>query len=152
MNPQAAQQYLRTKVLTATPEQLQLMLFDGALRFGQQAAAALEQKQFEQSYKLITKVQNIVTQLIGTLKHDVDPDICGKLAALYTFAYKRLTVASGKRDPAALQEALEVLEFQRETWVQLMGELSRTKAAQAAASIDLPEPDERMEASISVHG
>ena len=32
-NPQAAQQYLRTKVLTATPEQLQLMLYDGALRF-----------------------------------------------------------------------------------------------------------------------
>ena len=32
-NPQAAQQYLRTKVLTATPEQLQLMLYDGAIRF-----------------------------------------------------------------------------------------------------------------------
>ena len=37
MNPKAAQQYFRTKVLTATPEQLQLMLFDGALRFGEQA-------------------------------------------------------------------------------------------------------------------
>ena len=41
MNQQAAQNYLRTKVLTATPEQLQLMLFDGAIRFAEQAKPAL---------------------------------------------------------------------------------------------------------------
>ena len=35
MTAQAAQNYLKTKVFTATPEQLQLMLYDGALRFGE---------------------------------------------------------------------------------------------------------------------
>ena len=44
MSQQAAANYLRTKVLTATPEQLQLMLYDGAIRFTEQARAALEKK------------------------------------------------------------------------------------------------------------
>ena len=82
MNPQAAQNYLRTKVLTATPEQLQLMLYDGALRFGDQARAALQARNFEQSYALITKVQKIVLELTSTLKHDQSPDLCGKLAEI----------------------------------------------------------------------
>src|ERR1700742_3742680 len=76
-NPQAAQNYLRTRVLTATPEQLQLMLYDGALRFGEQARLALEKKNFEDSYNNITKVQKILTELSGTLKHDLAPELCG---------------------------------------------------------------------------
>src|SRR5438270_6490512 len=80
-NPQAAQQYLRTKVLTATPEQLQLMLYDGALRFGQQARVALEARKYDESCNLIGKVQKILTELTCSLKPDVSPDLCGKLAA-----------------------------------------------------------------------
>src|SRR6516162_7716114 len=87
-NPQAAQQYLRTKVLTATPEQLQLMLYDGALRFGEQAKLALEQKKFEESYTLISRVQKIVAELMSSLKHDVFPELCAKLSALYNYAYR----------------------------------------------------------------
>src|SRR6478735_6528052 len=97
-NPQAAQQYLRTKVLTATPEQLQLMLYDGALRFGEQARLAIEQKNFEQSYALISRVQKILAELTGSLKHDVAPDLCGKLAALYNFAFRKLVEANLQRD------------------------------------------------------
>ena len=59
-NPQAAQTYLRTKVMTATPEQLQMMLYDGALRFGEQARVALQAKDYEKSYTAISKVQKIL--------------------------------------------------------------------------------------------
>ena len=56
MNAQHAQQnYLRTKVLTATPEQLQLMLYDGAIRFAEQAKVALLNKNYEESYRLISR-------------------------------------------------------------------------------------------------
>ena len=68
MNPQAAQNYLRTKVLTATPEQLQLMLYDGAIRFGEQARAALNEKNYEQSYNLISRMQKIITELSCSLR------------------------------------------------------------------------------------
>jgi flagellar protein FliS len=152
VNPKAANNYLRTKVLTATAEQLQMMLFDGAIRFGEQAKAALQQKNYEQSFKLLVRAQNIVCQLRGALKHDVDPDLCGKLSSLYAFAYRRLVDANLKHNIKSLDEALEVLKYQRETWARLMDKLAKQKAAAAAQNIDIPAPDARMEASISMQG
>jgi flagellar secretion chaperone FliS len=152
MNPQAAQNYLRTKVMTATPEQLQLMLFDGALRFGEQAKVALQQKNWEQSYTLISKVQRILTEMTCSLKHDVFPDLCGKLSALYTYAYRKLIEANIEHKVESLEEAMDVLRYQRETWVMLLDQLAKQKAGVAATRIDMPAPNEKMEASICVQG
>jgi len=152
MNPQAAQNYLRAKVLTATPEQLQLMLFDGAIRFGEQARIAMEGRNWEQTYLLISRVQKIVTEMTGSLKHDVYPELCGKLSSLYNYALRSLIVASTQHRIEALDEALSVLKYQRQTWVLLMDKLSREKAATAARQLDMPSPDARMEASISLQG
>jgi len=152
MNPQAAQKYLRTKVLTATAEQLQMMLFDGAIRFCQQARIALEKKNFEQSYQALTKAQAIVNQLICALKPDVLPDLCKRLKGLYAFAYRRLVDANLNHHVESLDEALNVLKFQRQTWAMLMENLGKQKAAAAAAKLDIPAPDGRMEASISMQG
>jgi flagellar protein FliS len=151
-NPQAAQQYLRTKVLTATPEQLQLMLYDGALRFGEQAKAALQARKYEDSHNLISRVQKILTELTCSLKHDVAPDLCAKLAALYNFAYRRLIDANVRHDMPALEEAMNVLRFQRDTWAMLLAQLGKQKAAAVAGKIDMPAPDSRMEAKLSVAG
>ncbi|MDP9175935.1 MAG: flagellar export chaperone FliS [Planctomycetota bacterium] len=151
MNPQAAN-YLRVKVLTATPEQLQLMLFDGALRFGQQARAALEKKNYEQSFNLISQTQKIVNELQCGLRHDVAPELCGKLASLYNYAYRKLTEATIEHRLEAMDEALEVLKYQRETWVMLLDKLAKQKAGLAAQSIDIPTPDPRMEATFSAQG
>ncbi len=152
MNPQAAQQYLRTKVLTATPEQLQLMLFDGAIRFAEQARAALEAKNFEQSYHLISRIQKILTEMTCTLKHDVNPELCTRLSALYNYAYRKLIQANLDHQIEPVDEALEVLRYQRQTWVLLLDQLGKKKAAVAATRLDLPAPSERMEASICMQG
>jgi flagellar protein FliS len=152
MNANVAQNYLRTKVLTATPEQLQLMLYDGALRFSEQARVALQEKRYEDSYKLICKTQKIITELSITLKHEVAPDLCSKLAALYTFVYKKLIDANVSHDIAALDEALSILRYQRETWALLLDQLGKKKAAAVAQRLDMPAPDARMEASISIQG
>lgn len=152
MNAHGAQHYLRTKVLTATPEQLQLMLYDGALRFGEQARAALAASKFEESYTLIIKVQKIVLELTSTLKHDLAPDLCSKLAGLYSFVYRRLVDANVAHELQALDEALDVLRYQRETWMLLMQELQKKKAGVAARQLDMPAPNARMEASICMQG
>jgi flagellar protein FliS len=151
-NPQAAQQYLRTRVLTATPEQLQLMLFDGALRFGDQARTALEKKNYEESFTLISKVQRIVTELLSSLKVAQAPELVDKLRGLYHFAYRRLIVANTRHEVAALDEALRILRYQRETWAMLMDQMSKQKAAKVANQLDIPSPDARMEASFSLRG
>ena len=68
MTNQGANQYLRTKVLTATPEQLQLMLYDGAIRFAEQARLALQKKDFEGSYNGISRAQKIIAELSCALR------------------------------------------------------------------------------------
>ncbi len=149
-NPQAAQQYLRTRVLTATPEQLQLMLYDGAVRFCEQAKIALETKQFEQVYLGVTKAQKIVTELISTMKPDLYPGLCGNLSAIYHYVYKRLTEAGVDHNIKSLEESIELLKFQRETWAMMLTTISKDKAGVAASKLSIPGPDERMEASISM--
>src|SRR5262245_24566761 len=94
MSNQVAHNYLRTKVLTATPEQLQLMLYDGAIRFDEQAKAALVKNDFEQSYNSISRAQKIITELSCSLKHELAPELCGKLSSLYNFVYRKLMDAS----------------------------------------------------------
>jgi len=153
MNAQHAQQnYLRTKVLTATPEQLQLMLYDGAIRFAEQAKVALLNKNYEESYRLISRVQKILTELSCSLKHDVAPEICGKLASLYGYVYRKLIEANIDHTVESMQEALGILHYQRETWVLLLEQLGKHKAGAAANKLDVPPPDARMEASISMQG
>jgi flagellar secretion chaperone FliS len=152
MNPQVAQNYLRTKVLTATPEQLQLFLFDGAIRFAEQARAPLQQKNFEQSHQLITSAQKIVNQLIVSLKRELAPDLCAKLAAIYTYAYRRLVEANVSHKIEPLDEAVKLLKYQRETWVMLLQKLASQKAGLEAQNLNAPAPDPRMEASISMQG
>jgi flagellar secretion chaperone FliS len=149
MSNQAAANYLRTKVLTATPEQLQLMLYDGAIRFSEQAKAALTKKDYEGSYNGISRAQKIIAELSSSLKHDVSPDLCAKLAGLYNFAYRKLIEANIDHNLDALDEALAILRYQRETWALLLDQLGKKKAAVAASTIDMPTPNTRMEASIN---
>ena len=49
--------YLRDAVMTASPEQLQLMLYDGCIRFALQARDAIEKKDYETSYEKLTRAQ-----------------------------------------------------------------------------------------------
>jgi flagellar secretion chaperone FliS len=149
MNNPFAQNYLRTKVFTATPEQLQLMLYDGAIRFAEQARLALDQKNFDQSFDLISRTQKIIAEMIASLKPDVAPELCGKLAALYNFVYRKLVEANVGHELRPIDEALSILRYQRETWVMLLEQLGKAKAAAAASKLDMPEPNAKMEASIN---
>ena len=151
-NPQAAQNYLRMRVMTATPEQLQMLLYDGAIRFAEQAKAALQERNFERSYNSISRVQKILTEMSCTLKHDVFPELCGKLASLYSFAYRKLIDANINHSVESVDEALNVLRYQRETWALLLDQLGKSKAAVAATRIAMPAPSQRMEATISMQG
>src|SRR3954469_17392290 len=144
MSNQAAANYLRTKVLTATPEQLQLMLYDGAIRFAEQAKLALEKKDFEGSYTGISRSQKILAELASSLKHDLAPELCGKLAALYNFAYRKLLEANIEHTVGPINDALDILRSQRETWAMLLDQLGKTKAAAAASKLEMPAPNARM--------
>ena len=59
-------EYLKTKVLTASPEQLQLMLYDGAIRFCEQAREAIKNREIEKSYQSLSKAEKIVLEMCDT--------------------------------------------------------------------------------------
>jgi flagellar protein FliS len=150
MNPNAANEYLRAKVLTATPEQLQLMLYDGAVRFTEKGRQALLAKNFEQSYHNITRAEKILLELNCSLKHDIAPELCRNLSAIYMFCYRRLVEANTSRSVESLDEVVGILRYQRETWALLMQQLGKQKAGMAAAKLNMPEPSAAMEQSIRI--
>ncbi len=127
MNPQNVNPYLRTKIMTASPEELRLMLYDGALKFCRQARGALEAGNFDDSYHNLMRAQKIVLELSTSLKPDMAPDLCSKLSALYTYIYRKLIDANMNRNPADVDTAVKLLEYERETWVLLMKRLSEER-------------------------
>jgi flagellar protein FliS len=130
----SANAYLRTKIMTANPAELRLMLFDGAIRFAQQACDGLASKNYEASYEGITRCQNILLELINGLRPERDPDLCEKLSSLYTFMYTQLIKASSERDPTIVKQVLTLLQFERETWSMLLKQLAAEN--QAAQTLD----------------
>jgi len=112
--------YLRTKILTASPQELRLMLYEGALRFCHQAKESLQRKDFEASYNSLTRAQRIVLELSTSLNHQVAPELCSRLSALYTYIYRRLVDANVQREHGPVDEAIELLRYEKETWELLM--------------------------------
>lgn len=106
--------------MTATPEQLQMMLYDGAIRFARQGREALQQGDLETSCEKLLRAQCIVLELQNGLRPEVNPHLCEQMASLYTFVYYRLIDANLIHDATPINEALQVLEHQRETWRLLM--------------------------------
>ncbi len=131
-----SQEYLKTKVMTASPEMLTLMLWDGAIRFAEQGKEAIVKKEIEGSYKSLLRSQKIIAELISNLRHKVDPDLCGKLAALYNFIYRRLVEANMTKEPKLVDDALEIMRHQRDTWSLLIDKLSKERANEAQATIN----------------
>jgi flagellar protein FliS len=109
-------EYLKSAVMTATPEQLQMMLYDGAIRFIRQARGAMIERNWEMSCEKIIRAQKIIMQMQQGLRHDVNPALCSQLVGLYQFAYSRLVDANITHSIGSLDEALQILEHQRETW------------------------------------
>lgn len=123
--------YLKNAVMTATPEQLQLMLYDGAIRFVRQAREALLANDLTTSCEKLLRAQRIMLELESGLRHDVNPALCSQLVALYRFVYQRLIDANIQRDLPALDESLRILEHQRETWRILLQRVAEADVSPA---------------------
>ena len=127
--------YLRDAVLTASPEQLQLMLYDGCIRFSQQARDAIEQKDHETSYEKLTRAQHIIMEMQNGLNYDVNRELCERVASIYTFLYNKLVDACVNRDVSMIDDAVKVLRIERETWQILVDKVSKAQHHAQAAPI-----------------
>lgn len=149
--------YLRTRVLTASPEQLRLMLLEGAIRFLRQGRDGLVRKDFEASFDGMSKARNIVIELMNSMRPEVAPELCAKVHGLYVYIYQTMVEAGMEKSIAKADKAIELLEFERETWVLTMEKVAAERrggaaaAATAAPIIAEPSPS-RAHQPLSVQG
>lgn len=149
MKPGSANPYLKTKVLTASPVELRMMLYEGAIRFCRQGRSALAAQDYQGSYDGLMRAQKIVLELSTSLRPEASPGLCQKLEALYTYIYKRLVEANVSHDVSVVDEVVELLEYERQTWQMLMDRLARQDKA---GNGDLTGAQQTAISSLSVDG
>ena len=116
--PNAYAKYNNSKVLTASPAELTLMLYDGAIKFCNIAIIGIEQKDIQKAHTNIRKVENIIEEFRSTLdrKYAVAEDF----DRIYVYLLQRLLEANVKKDKEILEEVNMHLRSMRDTWKEVM--------------------------------
>ncbi|MBO5388818.1 MAG: flagellar export chaperone FliS [Lachnospiraceae bacterium] len=114
----ATKAYGNNKVLTATPAELTLMLYDGAVKFANRAVDALEKKDYENTNINIQRCRAIIVELMSTLnfKYAVAEDF----KRMYDYIFNLLVKANMEKDMESLQKALEEIRGMRDVWKEVM--------------------------------
>ncbi|WP_438316148.1 flagellar export chaperone FliS [Sporosarcina sp. FA9] len=121
-NPYAT--YQNNAVNTSTPGELTLMLYNGCLKFIEQAKRALDDNKIEEKNSAIQKAQAIINELMLTL--DTKVPVAQNMLILYEFANSRLIDGNIKNDPALFDEASTIIMEFRDTWKQVI-QINRQK-------------------------
>ena len=116
--PNAYQQYANNKVMTASPAELTLMLYEGAIKFINIALGAIEEKDVQKAHTNILKAEHIIDYLRQTL--DMKYAVAQDFENIYSYLASRLIEANLKKDPEILQEVNEHLRSVRDTWKEVM--------------------------------
>jgi flagellar protein FliS len=119
MDHTARNQYLEQEVMTASPQKLQLMLVEAAMRSAEKARECWHNDDNAGACEAIVYAESCLGELLGGLNYDDGGDLVRKLASLYMFAFRRLVDANQQRDEKLLDEALRVLGMERDTWRQV---------------------------------
>ena len=116
--PNAYAKYNNSKILTASPAELTLMLYDGAIKFCNIAIIGIEQKDIQKAHTNIRKVENIIEEFRSTLdrKYAVAEDF----DRVYVYLLQRLLEANVKKDKEILEEVNMHLRSMRDTWKEVM--------------------------------
>ena len=110
--------YQGTKVNTASPAELTLMLYEGAIKFCNVGILGFEQKDYEKVNNNIIKVQNIITELRATL--DFKYPTAKDFDVVYEYISNLLIQANIKKNPELLNQALDQIREMRDLWKEVM--------------------------------
>ncbi|MCI8791814.1 MAG: flagellar export chaperone FliS [Eubacterium sp.] len=118
MDYKAMNAYQKNAIMTASPAELTLMLYDGAIKFCNIALTAIEKNDVQRAHENIKKAEAIITELRASLdrKYPVWEDF----ERVYEYIYKNLVEANIRKDAGALEEALGRIREMRDTWKEVM--------------------------------
>lgn len=143
-----ANTYLRTKVMTATPAELRLMLLDGAIKFATQGRDGIVAKDYEAMFNGISQAREIIVELMTSIAPEAPADLADRIRSLYSWMFKELVDASFDKDAEKATKVIEVLEYERETWALFMKRLAGEPVDIAGAPTPPPATDGRPALSI----
>ena len=110
--------YANNKIMTASPAELTLMLYDGAIKFCNIAISAIEEENVQKAHTNIIKVEHIVEEFQATLDHKYP--VAKDFDEVYNYLMIRLREANMKKDKEILEEVLKHLRTMRDTWKEVM--------------------------------
>ena len=114
----AYSQYANNRILTASPAELTLMLYEGAIKFCNIAIMAIENKDIEKAHTNIMKAQRIIEEFQLTL--DIKYEIANDFNNVYNYLMQRLREANLTKDKEILEEVNTHLRVMRDTWKEVM--------------------------------
>jgi flagellar protein FliS len=132
MQIQQRNKYLQTSIQTATPSQLLIMLFDGAIRFCKNGIDAINNSDIEEAHRCISRAEDIITEFVITL--DKNSSVAEGLIKMYDYMSFRLIEANTKKEVEPIVEVIGFLTELRETWVQAAKQLHEVKQQTGAVS------------------
>ena len=124
MNTAAA--YKQQQILTASPEELTLMLYSGAIRYVTESIMAIEKKEIEKAHKANMRAQNIMREFMVTI--DMKQEISKNWLLIDEYILHCLIQGNVKKDKTQLEEARKLLVEFRDAWMQAMKKVSANKS------------------------
>ena len=126
-NAEGYNAYLRSKVMTATPAELTLMLYEGAIKFVNKAIMSIEKDDVMGAHNNLMKTQRIIEELRASLDHKYP--VAKEFDTVYEYILRRLVEANIKKDKDILEEVLEHLRTMRDTWKEGMKNANAPQSA-----------------------
>ncbi|NOY13702.1 MAG: flagellar export chaperone FliS [Deltaproteobacteria bacterium] len=126
-------QYQNNQVTTASPEQVLIMLYDGAIRFVRQAKSAIVDGRLGDKATAIGKAIAIITEFSNTLDYEVGGEIAQDLNRLYDFMVRELSAVNARNQPERLDPVEKILQELRDAFVAA-AEINRRNLAPGAAA------------------
>lgn len=110
--------YANNKIMTASPAELTLMLYEGAIKFCNIAIMAIDENNTEKAHHNIIKVEQIIEEFQATLNFKYP--VAKEFDNVYSYLKSRLIEANMKKDKDILEEVLKHLRTMRDTWKEVM--------------------------------
>ena len=124
--------YKQAAVMTASREQILLMLYEGAIKFTKLALKAMEEKKIAERGTNIMRAYDIVMELQATLDHKVGGDLSLQLEQLYLFMMDQYTKANIKSDAEPLKSNIKILENLYDGWKQAIEKIKKENEQKGA--------------------
>lgn len=114
----ALNKYKQSSISTATPEELTLMLYNGAIKFMNIAKYSIEKKEMEKAHNSLLRAQDIILELNYSL--DMKYDISKEMRELYEFVMSKLVDGNISKDIKSIEEAIDITSEMRDTWKEVI--------------------------------